>query len=314
MERYYQEALDGTLTAVGNEHPKIEAIIKIKNHLPTTIRTFCPDWTTGRQHPFVGDIDAGGTLTLHPDNSDIGNNTFCIFRCVITGGLVAVILFSQPTLIGAQMSDPGDDYPTITYEIGQASLVLPNDIGPYPAATASRPIPSDSGRVVVGCGKVTVWTEGEVPIPQERTIVREQYWRRLGTSYSVAPGETRTLSVSRTTGMSQSSTKSDTLAESVGISASGGLGPASASISASINASSTSFQEISLHEETTTFEQFEVTNTDPETHTYISWQLTDIITVANGAHLPIASAVSGQAPVLISGPFTVTKMLEAQRT
>lgn len=322
MQTYYQQALDGTLTVVGTDHSKLEVIYEIKNQLPIALRTFCTIWDTGRQVHFAGDIAPGETLTLDPTKVTIRNGTFCILRSVATGGLVAVVLFSELTPVGpdehaANHTTDGDNFPTITYEIDQQSLVLPNDIGPYPASTQSRPIPPDSGRVVVGCGSFMTWvtpgTEQPWPIAQQRVVMREQYWRRLGSSFSVGPGETRTISLAHTTGMSRSSSDTETLATSVGTSVSGGLGPFSASISASINASSTSFQEISVHEETTTYEELTATAPADKTITYMAWQLTDILTVFDAQQCPLASVVNAQAPVLISASSDLVANLEAQR-
>ena len=288
MNPLYEKALNGTLkNPVGAS--KITKNVSITNAMPMAVSMFSPYEATELQTPW-----GGGETSLSPHGKTefppgmIPDGTNIVLRCSGSGGLVAVIVLSEAAPVQT---------------IGHSLLTIPNDIGSFPLASELSPIPADSGRVIVGCGKVG--TEGA-------TIAREQYWRRLSQSYSVGPGETRTINFTHTSGMSRTSSDTNTTAASVGTSISAGWGPISASISGSLNKSSTTFQEVAFHEETTRYESFTATNTTDKIHTYMYWQLTDIITVFSANEVALSSILSGQDPVLITGPTPISNMLTGQ--
>ena len=288
MNPIYTRALNGTLTGYGGNGQKMNKDVSITNKLSMTIQLQSPDPETGELLPWgnlAGGLKPDGVLSFSPASSTIMDGTYIVFRCVATGGLVAVIVLTDASPI---------------HTIGQRLLTVPNDIGSFPVTTEQKPVPPDSGRVVVACGIIN---EGL------SIVCREQFWRRLSQSYSVAPGEKRTINFTHTSGMSQTSSDSKSMATSIGTNVSAGWGPISASISASLNTSSTRFQEIVFHEETTRYESFETENKTDKILTYVSWQLTDIITVFDKNHIPLSATISGQDPVLISEPLPIGKML-----
>jgi hypothetical protein len=82
-------------------------------------------------------------------------------------------------------------------EINTELLLEPNAIGPIPQPNATQVIPPDSQCVVVGCG---------VAGPNNAVaVVREQYWRRLPDSYTIAPGQSKTISFTTVEGMQSTS-------------------------------------------------------------------------------------------------------------
>ncbi|MFD0258147.1 hypothetical protein ACFVH7_07710 [Kitasatospora indigofera] len=178
--------------------------------------------------------------------------------------------------------------------VNAADLLNPNDIGGVPKPNQSVLIPSDGPHIVVGCGA----------LPNKNLLAREQYWQRMPDSYSIARGEKRHESYAVTTGIEATSSDQETLAGSLSASAHAGWGPISASVSASLNASSTSFQSITTSTEQTSSvsETYDnTTGTHPETYFY--WQLTNVITVFDSDGNALSSLIYGaEGPAVISGP------------
>jgi hypothetical protein len=159
----------------------------------------------------------------------------------------------------------------LSFEYSCAEMVDPNDLGEIlPKPTQQRLVPGDSPTVVVGCGMVAA-TGG--------TLAREQYWRLSSESYSLAPKEKRTISYTTSNGMESISSEQKTLAVSVGASVSGGWGPVSASISSNLSSTSSSFQQVTLTTETTSFESHTIDNGPEDTLLALIWQLCDLIVV-----------------------------------
>ena len=139
-------------------------------------------------------------------------------------------------------------------------------------------------------------------------IVREQFWRRTGDSYTVAPGETMTVSYTRTVGVESVSSSTTEIATSLGLSVSGGLGPLMVSANASLNMSSSSFQQLTTSEETTMYESLQVVGGDKKA-TWFRWQLTDVVSVyspSSANYLPLATIVVSQDPVVVTGRTTTS--------
>lgn len=221
----------------------------------------------------------GECLTFQSYNS----YAFFLLTAAYSGGFVCV--FQVPGVGGS-------------VQITSDLLLEPNSIGPIPQPNQLQVIPPDSQCVVVGCGMA-----GTV------CVVREQYWRRLPDSYTIAPGQTKTISFTTVEGMQNTSSSQVTIAAQMGTSASAGWGPISASISASLSASSTSFQQLTLSSETTSYVSETLTgmssgDDQATTQMYLYWQLMDIVNLVDPtSNLVLGSIVSGAKPIVISGPF-----------
>lgn len=190
----------------------------------------------------------------------------------LTGGLAGVFKKDESSWAG---------------ELTCADFMDPGDVGPIPEPNVDRPVPMDSPRVVVGCGKV----------PSGNLVVREEFWRLTSDSYSLGPDEERAVSYTQITGMESTTSVQDTLAESVGVSASAGWGPVSASVSASLSGTTTTFQQVTLSSQQTTFVSRTLTASQ-EPRTVLYWQLTDVLTVLDAEMVPVASAITAFQPVL----------------
>jgi hypothetical protein len=178
-----------------------------------------------------------------------------------------------------------------------SDLLSPNDIGIPPTPNQDVVIPPDSPRVVVGCGVVN-----------GNYVAREQYWRRLPESYSLARGQHRTENYTTTSGIEVTTSQQSQLAASVGVGASAGWGPISASISASVSASSSTFQQISTNMQTTTFVSQGFDNTKGLTSKmFLYWQLTNVVTVFDSNGDPLSSLIYGsEEPAVIDGPYDLS--------
>ncbi|CAM5531034.1 hypothetical protein BOQ63_004485 (plasmid) [Streptomyces viridifaciens] len=177
-------------------------------------------------------------------------------------------------------------------------------------------IPQDGPSVLVATGLVQHGTTSRTPVntgTNEQVglgvaVTREQFWHSTGESYSLAPGETRTVNYSVTQGMQESSSESETTNASVGVSASAGWGPFSASVSASLSESSTTTQQLTVSTQTTTFVSTTYLNLSKHPELNLFWQLTDVATVYDENGLPLASVISGEAPPVVSGPWDVQEI------
>ncbi len=174
--------------------------------------------------------------------------------------------------------------------VGCADLLYPNNIGSVPKPNQSVLIPADSPRIVVGCGT----------LPTGYTVAREQYWQRLPDSYSLSGGASKTISYTVTSGMERTTSEESQLAASVTGSASAGWGPISATVSASLSASSTSFQQVTTSLETTSFVSQTYTNPNQSPEMFLYWQLTNVLTVFDSNGNPASSMIYGaEGPALI---------------
>lgn len=233
-----------------------------------------------------GLLQRGGVTPINATQGWNGTQKYVIFTSAMSGAF-ACVLEIPPNNTEANPLIP-------THQ----SLCKPNNIGLPPAPTLDAMIPSDSMRVIVGCGHT----------PSGNCIVREQFWQLQAESYCLAAGEKKTVSQTITTGMQRTSSELKVVAESIGVSVSGGWGPVSASATASLSASSTSFQQISLTTEVSTFEQTVLENTAPVSRMFLKWQLMDVITVYSKDHFtPLGSIVSALKPVLVTGPWELPR-------
>lgn len=244
-------------------------------------------------------IGAGGNLIL----SHGGGTPSGYYKATVaaTGALVTVFACSGTTSL----------------VLDRTSLNPPNDIGPIPVPTMELPIPiepqpspvvegstmvipPDSPRVLVAFGTTV---DGNI-------ITREQYWARQNDSLCLAGHETRTVSYTVTSGKQQTSSDMKTLETSLGLSAGGGWGPVSASLSASLSRTSTSFQQVTVTEQTTAYLSNTIHNPDIEPVAYFRWQLMDVITVLGNASTstatPLSSLIQAQNPTIVMGPYWVS--------
>ena len=207
----------------------------------------------------------------------------------IGGGCSFVLLAARSGAFAAACTKaPG----VARFVYSSAGIVEPNDLGGILAEpTRERLIPGDSPRVVVGCGMV---------VATGATIVREQYWRLSSDSYSLGPKEKRTISYSVTDGMESTSSTEKTLAVSLGVSAEGGWGPISASVSSSLSNTSSAFQQVTLTTQSTSFESHEIENPSGEdTLLAFVWQLCDAVSVFDAKGAPVASVISALSPSIL---------------
>lgn len=186
--------------------------------------------------------------------------------------------------------------------IAGSMLCRPNDIGLRPEPSKSSPIPTDSQAVVVGIGII----KASSPLI---SVCRQQFWRLSPDSYTLAPGQKRTVSFQETSGMQQTSSSQSSVSDSLGIGASAGWGPISVSVSASLSRSSSKMQQVVVSNETIRFESVSLENATSDTVMFLNWQLTDVITVFKDLK-PVASIISLVRPVLTSQAYNPNKLPE----
>jgi hypothetical protein len=266
MDPIYQQALSGTLSNAGAG--SVVGDITMNNNTEVPVSISYP--AAPGQYVTFATVAVGGTATAY----QCSENTYIIVRSALTGAFMAVLTVTTGIL---------------TYPITCALLCSPNDIGTIPTPTLSIPIPTDSPSVLVACGV----------LPNGNTVTRAQYWSRQPDSYSLAPGETRTVSYTEVAGMQRSSSTQETVTAAVSSSASAGWGPISASVSASLSASAMTNQQVSVSTENTSFTSMSLTNTSTtDSSLVLRWQLMDVLTILSTAGVPLASIVSGQAPTV----------------
>jgi hypothetical protein len=287
MNDMYQQAIDETLhstASTGTGNPLTFAngtAIPLNMYLISTggehygydseAQSFAPG-----APPYRLDPNGGKSLTL----ADPEAQWYWLFTSACSGAFAAV--FQTPA--------SGDVL------ITSVDLLNPNDIGQIPRPGKDVIIPADSPRIVVGCGS----------LPNGNVVVREQYWQRISDSYSIGPGEQKTVSNTVTSGMQQTTSDLTTVEGSVGASASGGWGPVSASVSASLSASSTNFQQFTSTTQTTSYVSDDYDNSlDNPSRMFLYWQLADSVTAYDDTGMALSSVVTGTQPVVIGGPYAL---------
>lgn len=180
------------------------------------------------------------------------------------------------------------------YTVDNSVLTEPNDIGSIPQPTTNVLVPVNSPLVMVAISTITPSDSSS-----SNFITREQYWNLQGDSYSLSMGESRTVSYTIVSGRQTTSSSQETVGASIGVDAHAGWGPISAGISASLNAESTTFQQVSVNEQTTSYMSDTVTNSGDDDLVVLRWQMTDVITVFSPSYQPLASIVSGLNPIIV---------------
>lgn len=282
MNATYRKALSGELVSTLND---TSFTVTIKNGLPIPVEL---SWiSTSGAHELVGTLGPGGEREV----LDCYGGYYFLFAATFTGSFVGVITIGSGTT---------------QYTFNRQDLLNPGEIGHIPQPTKNALIPPDSPRVCVSCAEV----------PSGNVAIREQYWERQSDSYCLAAGEKKTVSMTTVSGKQQTSSDQETFAAAVGVSASGGWGPISASVSASLSKNSTTFQQVTVTEQSTAFISDTLENKEPHSVMYLRWQLNDIITVFSppesardtrppitSAWVPKASIITGESPVIVEGPY-----------
>lgn len=282
MDPLYEAALNGTLKSNPNLNKPFYPRVSTNLHFTVNVYSLS---ITGKRVGWTGsNYTKGGhaPYTLDsPRNSftpSVFEGDILLFTAAHSGGFLGVTALTN--------SKQTELLITADY------ISDPNDIGPVPRPTKQVLIPPDSPRVVVGTGLVG-----------QNTVVREQYWRRLPDSYSLAPGAKKQISYTLTTGMQSTTSQQDTISASLGLSTSAGWGPISASISASLSTTSTTFQQQTYTTQSTTYTSMELHNKTNNPETLLVWQLTDVVTIFNSSRVPLGSIVTGGEPAIIYGPY-----------
>jgi len=215
---------------------------------------------------------------------------YALFLTAYSGAFVT----AQPMPVPGAVLSAG-----ATLAITQDMLADPNNIGNIPTPSPDVIIPRDSTRVLVGCGQT----------PAGTTVTREQYWHLTPDSYSMSPGQTRTIGNTVTTGLQETTSSMETVAKSLGVSVSGGWGPVSASISASLSKSTSTFQQLSLSSQTSSYTSDTVENKDTVNPAmFLLWQMTEVITVFDSNGQPLSSVVLGGQPLITLGPYNLNAL------
>ncbi|MFF2949905.1 hypothetical protein ACFVVU_00935 [Kitasatospora sp. NPDC057965] len=310
MTETYQAALDGTLASPPK---KSRAEVLVINDLSIPLDLFYLDQSGDLCGPVNGRWTAGVPgLVLEPDGGSVVISGDCwadgywLAKSHYSGAFAAVL-----------RNLPGKS----TMAFSGSDLLDPNNIGPIPEPTADVLIPQDGPSVLVATGPVQhgATTRTPVTVPGDdqtglgASVTREQFWHCTGESYSLAPGESRTVSYTVTQGKQDSSSESDTTNASVGVSASAGWGPFSASVSASLSESSTTTQQLTVSTQSTSFVSSTYINLGQYPELNLFWQLTDVVTVHDRTGQPLASVISGEAPSVVSGPWEVQEIEETKK-
>ncbi|MFF3089842.1 hypothetical protein ACFVRB_33085 [Streptomyces nojiriensis] len=283
----YQEAIDGTLCSqyLGVPVPNLAFFNGTEIPLDVYLLSDKGSWLGGPTFAFPG----GHPIQIAPQETwgsaqGVDFGWWFIFLNSYSGAFVAV------QRAGSAVPWSGLNLLSVTCE----DLLNPNNIGTIPKPNVHVLIPPDSPRVTVGCGN----------LPTGCTVAREQYWQRLPNSYSLSAGARRQVSYTVTSGMESTSSDQDQFSTSVTGSASAGWGPVSATVSASLSANSTRFQQVTTSLETTSFVSQECVNAQQEVpETFFYWQLTDVLTVFDPSGTPVSSMIYGsQGPAVIDGP------------
>jgi hypothetical protein len=123
---------------------------------------------------------------------------------------------------------------------------LPDAPGELPTPSRSgSPLPADSPPVLVGAGVLTDSNGKEIAI-----LARTQHWQKSEDSYSLPGCASLSVTLTKSSGVTRSSSAMSSIATAVGVSASFGWGPISASMSASMSQSSTTSQDVSISDTT----------------------------------------------------------------
>ena len=259
MNSDYQSALNGTLQSPKPKSaPALNGLL-LWNNLPIALNMYFIDATGYRV--FLKQIPAKAQKVSIKNAEP---NDWLLFTVAASGAFVRVMQISKNQT---------------KYAVNFVQLTLPFDIGPIPQPTLTQYIPQDSASILIACGT----------LPQNNTVTREQYWHLQGDSYSLAPGEMRTISYTVTTGKQDTSSTQATISTQLGFNASDGWGPVSAGLSSSLNASAAVSQQVTISEQATSYVSTTVKNDTDDAQLVLRWQLVDLLTIFNSKNDPVAS-------------------------
>ncbi|MFH0242693.1 hypothetical protein ACGRHY_09675 [Streptomyces sp. HK10] len=292
MNETYRKALAGELPPPPDRGFLSPGGVAIRNRLPVPLNVYTAvdgrwGFVGGPSGPVPG---PGGTALKVPPapGPEVRvqpiKDSYLLFESGLSGGFIAAVLVTSGTE---------------EIDVTGWCLLEPYNVGPVPAPKIGEGviIPDDSPPVVVGCGNLPKKSDAVEP---PNIAVREQFWQSLPDSYTIAPGETKSCSFEVVSGMQSTTTEQHSLEASVGVSAGAGWGPVSASISASLNTSSTTFQQVSVSEETRSYvsEKRELPQS-PADHRcpmmVMYWQLVDRVTVYDGQKVKQAELLQQSA-------------------
>ncbi len=296
MTSTYQDAINGTLVSQTSGESGNPLTFNNATAIPLDMYLISAD---GDHYGWNGITFEPGTppYRLEPNGGQSMTQAnpelqwYWLFTSPYSGAFAAV--FKTP--------DSGTDGGPVT--ITSFDLLDPDDIGGIPEPDDDVIIPSGSPRIVVGCGT----------LGNGNPVVREQYWQRTSDSYSIGPGEHKEVSNTVVSGLQSTTSDLTTVESSVGASAQAGWGPVSASISASLSAASTTFQQVTATSQTVSYisDTYDNPVGNPP-QTYLYWQLTDSVTVYDkDSSLPLSTIVTGTQPVVIGGPYTLPTSVPA---
>jgi len=127
-------------------------------------------------------------------------------------------------------------------------------------------------------------------ISERPHLLHTRHWRRLEQN-NLSPGTSYTLSKEVTYGVSSTHTESTEFSTTMGISVSagGGWGPFSASVTASYEQTTTETEinSVTISEETTEIREYTVAAPDSGTRVYVLWQLVDEFSFVDADTIPI---------------------------
>lgn len=281
MNDLYARALTGQLYATETD---TTVTIQVYNKLPVRIAVY--NTTATGIRALLGHIEPGSNASVGGTDGD-----YLVMSSALSGSFISAYALTTSET---------------SYTVDNSVLTEPNDIGSIPQPTSDILVPVNSPLVMVAISTVT-----PANASSDNYITREQYWNLQGDSYSLSVGESRTVSYTIVSGRQTTSSTEDTVGASVGVDAHAGWGPISAGISASLNAESTTFQQVSVNEQTTSYVSDTVTNSGTDDMVVLRWQMTDVITVFSPSYQPLASIVSGLNPIIVKS-YNISSLLSAE--
>ncbi|MFE0689463.1 hypothetical protein ACFV0Z_15090 [Streptomyces xiamenensis] len=296
-DKIFQQASDGTLASAASGNG-LAGWVRFDNRTPLPLGAYLLSDTSVRLGIAPGNAKERALGVGYPaiPIPPMSKTEFKVGP-IIDGWCFVIVNTCTGALVDVQQAvikQEGADWVAI---ITPKHFRRPNAIGKWPEPNKDIVIPPDSPRITVGCGQIQ---------HNENIIALEQYWRRLPQSYSLGPGETRVVSHTSTSGLDTTTSNMTQVAASVGVSASGGWGPVSASVSASLNMSSSATQQVNVKSQTTSFISETFTNKTETSKLVFVWELTSMATIFTKQGAPLASIVYRQEdPAIIAGPYSM---------
>lgn len=243
---------------------------------------------------FIKSVDGEGRW--HEEIKVAGSGTVAVLQAQDNERFVITDSFTDAWIGAFQVPVGGFKNNSLT--IDDSFLVTPNDLGPTPQPSKTTLIPQDSYPIVVGLG---------------RNVLRYQYWHRSDDSYALGTGEEQTITTSTTTGLVSTSSSMESVAQSLGMSASAGWGPISVSVNASLNMSTTTQQSVTISETNTTYITKSFTNNSKDDIMVIHWQLIDTVLITKASPSApsdvLASFAVAYAPAVVQ-TYTIPSLME----